>query len=78
MIIHSFTKHIVKSPIIYFFDGRSTYIHRHKQSFFIYQAGILMEHFLQGIALLGHWYINNQNEKSNKYIPRYYLASILS
>ena len=65
MIIHSFTKHIVKSSITYFFDGRSTYsLHRLKQSFFIYQAGILMEHFLQGIALLGHWYINNQNEKS--------------
>ena len=27
----------------------------------------LMEHFVEGIALLRHWYIN-PNEKSNKYI----------
>ena len=27
--------------------------------------GALMEHFLKGITLLGHWYIN-QDEKNNK------------
>ena len=29
-------------------------------------AGALMEHFLQGIAPLRHWYIN-PNEMSNRY-----------
>ena len=29
-----------------------------KQSFF-YLAGVLMEHFLKGIAPLRHWYINS-------------------
>ena len=29
-------------------------------------AGALMEHFLEGIAPLRHWYIN-PSEKSNKY-----------
>ena len=30
-----------------------------------YLANALMEHFLEGIVLLRHWYIN-PNEKSNK------------
>ena len=46
-------------PIIYFFDGRSPFLHL---------AGVLMENFLEGIALLRHCY-NNPNEKSNKYKP---------
>ena len=29
-------------------------------------AGALVEHFLEGIAPLGHWYIN-PNKKRNKY-----------
>ena len=56
--------HNIKGPIIYFFDGRSP--SRHKQCFFIQQVCALMEHFLEGIAPLRHWYIN-QNEKGNKY-----------
>ena len=32
----------------------------------LHLAGALMEHFLEGIALLRHWYIN-PIEKSNKY-----------
>ena len=63
--IHGHGELGVKGPIIYLFDGRST--SRHKQSF-IHLAGALMEHFLEGIAPLRHWYIN-PNEKSTK---RYY------
>ena len=33
---------------------------------FIHLAGTFMEHYLEGIAPLRHWYIN-PNEKSNKY-----------
>lgn len=33
---------------------------------FLHSAGVLMEHFLDGIAPLKHWYIN-ANEKRNKY-----------
>ena len=33
---------------------------------FLHWAGLLMQHFLEGIALLRHCY-NNPNEKSNKY-----------
>ena len=51
-----------RGPIIYFFDGRSP--SRHKQTQFLYLAGGLIEHFLEGIAPLRHWYIN-PNEKSN-------------
>ena len=29
------------------------------------EAGALIEHFLKGITLVGHWYIN-QDEKNNK------------
>ena len=39
---------VIKVLIIYFFDGRS--LSRHKQ-------GALMEHFLEVIAPLRHWYI---------------------
>ena len=53
-----------KVTIIYFFDGSS--LSRHKNSFYFILAGSLMEHFLEGIAPLRHWYIN-PNEKSNKY-----------
>ena len=49
-------------PIIYVFDGRSP--SRHKQEF-LHLADVLMEYFLEGIALLRNWYIN-PNEKSNK------------
>ena len=38
-------------------------------------AGALMEHFLEGIAPLTHWYIN-PNKKSNKY--KYSLLSWLA
>ena len=54
---------LIKVLIIYFFDGRSP--SRHKQEF-PYLAGALMEHLLEGIAPLTHWYIS-PNEKSNKY-----------
>ena len=37
-----------------------------KSWFCFHLTGALMEHFLEGIALLWHWYIN-PNEKSNKY-----------
>ena len=50
-------------PIVNFIEGSSP--SRHKQTFFIL-AGALMEHFLEIIALLRHWYIN-PNEKSDKY-----------
>ena len=49
-------------PIIYFFDGRS--LSRHKLEF-PNLSGALIEHFLEGLALLRHWHIN-PNEKSDK------------
>ena len=52
---------ILGAPIIYFFDGRSP--SRPKQSFYIL-IGALMEHFLQGIALLRYWYVD-PNEVNN-------------
>ena len=52
---------LLKGPIIYFFDGTSP-LRRE----FLHLAGALMEHFLEGIALLIYWY-SNPNEKSNKY-----------
>ena len=39
---------------------------RHKQSLFLYLASAIVEHFLERIASLRHWYIN-PNENSNKY-----------
>ena len=60
---HGVQGSLVKGPIIYFLDGRST--SRHKQSF-IHLSGALMEYCLEEIAPLRHWYIN-PNEKSNKY-----------
>ena len=43
----------IKVPIIYFFDGIS--LSRQKTEF-LHSAGALMEHFLEGIAPLRHWY----------------------
>ena len=40
-------------------------LHQDINSFF-HLAGALMEHFLEGIGPLRHWYIN-PNKKSNKY-----------
>ena len=37
-----------------------------KTDYLLHLAGALMEHFLEGIAPLRHWYIN-PNEKSNTY-----------
>ena len=48
-LLEVFKKKIL-GPIIYFFDGRSLPIY--EKSFFIYVAGVLMEHFLEGIAPL--------------------------
>ena len=52
-------------PIIYFFDGRMQIFVKTLREF-LHLAGGLMEHFLEGIALLRPWYIN-PNEKSNKF-----------
>ena len=57
--IHQFH---TKIPIIYFIEGRSP----PRQMEVLHLAGALMEHSLEGIAPLRHWYIN-PNEKSNKY-----------
>ena len=55
----------IMGPIMYFFDGRFLCQEsRHKQ--FLYLAGALMEHSLEGIGMLRHWYINpNGKSKTN-------------
>ena len=45
---------------------------------FLHSTGVLMEHFLEVIALLRHWYIDT-NEKSKKYkfshLNKYHLTN---
>ena len=53
----------IMGPIIYFFDGKSLSRHEIRNS--DYLVDVLMNHFLEGIALLRYWCIG-PNEKSNK------------
>ena len=57
MFIHAIIYNMIRyiwGPIIHFFDGRSPSKHINRVNL----AGLLIEHFLEGIALLRHWHIN--------------------
>ena len=46
-------------PIIYFIEGR--FLSRHKQRF-LHLAGVLLENFFEGSALLRLWYVNSEEK----------------
>ena len=51
-----------KVPIIYFLlDLLLILVQKHKWKF-IYLSGAVMEHFLEGSALLRHWYVNSEKK----------------